>query len=554
MNPKTRLSILTVVALTVLLVFLSAQTVTFAATTEETAVSRALLWLRTQQQADGSIPSSVSGAYSGTTQAVLAIAAGNQEPHAWLSSGNQSPLDYLASQAITETDTITETGTTARLTLAVVASNDDPYDFGGVNLVERVHSYYNLASGQYGLDGDVVAQSLSILAISASVTEPQPITQTIPASATNLLKSWQQANGGWNIAEPCTCGPSNWCCPAVGADIDATGLAIQALIAAGEPATSITIVNALDFLDDQQQADGGWDTFGSTTGNTNSTAWALQGILAAGQDPEAAKWTKGVNNPIDFLLNVQQGDGKLQYSDPPPAWDPDLVLTTMQATPALARKPLPLRGRYVAVKKGLRWLQSQQQPDGSVPSVVSGAYNGTNQAVLAIAAGKEDPLSWDGSGPGNPDPIDYLKSQAIYETLTITNTGSCARTILSATASAQDPSSFGGVDLVTTLSNADFDPSTGQYGLAGDVVVQSLSIIALKSAGQTIPNSAVDLLKSWQQTNGGWNIAEPCVCGPPSGAVRLSAQTSTPPDWPSRRSLPPASRQTLQSFSMPWTS
>ena len=207
---KIRLGIVALVALTVLLTALSFQRVSLAATTEEMAVSRALLWLRTQQQADGSIPNAVSGAYNGTTQAVLTIVAGNQDPHTWLSSNNQSPLDYLASQVVTQTDTITETGTTARLTLAVVAAGDNPYNFGGVNLVQRLQSDYNSSTGQYGLAGDVVAQSLSIMALSAAVTDTQPITHTIPTTATNLLKSWQQTNGGWNIADPCVCAAPAW--------------------------------------------------------------------------------------------------------------------------------------------------------------------------------------------------------------------------------------------------------------------------------------------------------------------------------------------------------
>ncbi len=506
MNTRIRLGIVALVTLTVLLTTLSFQRVSLAATTEETAVSQALRWLRAQQQADGSIPSTVSGAYNGTTQAVLAIVAGNQDSHAWLSSNNQSPLDYLAGQAITQTDTITETGTAAWLTLAVVAAGENPYNFGGVNLVQRLQSYYDPATGQYGLAGDVPAQALSMMALSVAVTETQPITQTVPVTATELLKSWQDPGGGWGYAYPCT----GWCSP----DVDNTALAVQALVAAGEPVTSTSIISATGFLKSQQGDDGGFQSWG--TSNANSTAWGIQAVIAVGQDPTGADWTKNGHTPVSFLLSLQAGAGYFEYSDPPPGWQADLVLTTVQAVPALSGKPFPLKGRYVAVKKGLRWLQTQQQADGSVPSAVSGAYNGTNQAVLAIVAGGEDPLDWDSSGPGNPDPIDYLKSQAITETTTVTKTGSCARTILSAQASGQDPTSFGGVDLLSTLTITDYNSSTGQYGLAGDVVVQALSIIALKSAEQTIPVTATDLLKSWQQANGGWNIADPCVCAAPN--------------------------------------
>jgi hypothetical protein len=262
MNTKIRATLLALALLTALLTTLFSQGESLADSSQEMAVRRALLWLRTRQQPDGSIPNIVSDAYNGTNQAVLAIVAGNQDPHTWLSSNNLSPMDYLAGQAITQTDTITETGTTARLTLAVVAAGEDPYHFGGVNLVGRLQSYHDPVTGQYGLAGDVVAQSLSMLAVSAAVTDTQLITQTVPTTATNLLKSWQQASGGWNIAHPCACAAPTWCCPATGADIDATGLAIQALIAAGEPPTSAVLADASNYLANQQQNDGGWDTFG----------------------------------------------------------------------------------------------------------------------------------------------------------------------------------------------------------------------------------------------------------------------------------------------------
>lgn len=131
------------------------------------------------------------------------------------------------------------------------------------------------------------------------------------------------------------------CCPAVGADIDATGLAVQALIATGEPANSTVILNALDFLNEHQQGDAGWDTFGGSIGNTNSTAWAIQGVMAALQDPQEANWNKGNQSAWDMLLRVQHPSGYFEYSDPPPIWATDLVLNTLQAMPSVAGKPFP---------------------------------------------------------------------------------------------------------------------------------------------------------------------------------------------------------------------
>ena len=323
MNRKTYLgAILIIIAL--LAVFMASLPPSMAtATTRKTAINKALYWLRSQQQADGSIPS-LFDPYNGTSKAVLAIAAGNQDPHTWLSSDNRSPLDFLASQVITRTDTITETGTTAWLTLAVAAAGEDPYDFGGVDLVQRLQSYYDPATGQYGLSGDVPTQALSMMAVRAAG-------QTVPVTARELLKSWQDDSGGWGYAYPCT----GWCSP----DVDNTALVMQALIAAGEPVTSTTIISATEFLRSQQGDDGGFQSWGVS--NANSTAWGIQAILALGQDPAGAGWAKDGHTPVDYLLSLQADGGYFEYSSPPPGWAADLVLTTVQAIPALSGRPFP---------------------------------------------------------------------------------------------------------------------------------------------------------------------------------------------------------------------
>ncbi|MEA3345075.1 MAG: prenyltransferase/squalene oxidase repeat-containing protein [Chloroflexota bacterium] len=308
-----------------LAMFLASMSSSCAMIAVEKEASEALNWLRSQQQADGSIPSTVSGAYNGTSKAVLAIAAGNQDPHTWLSGDNKSPLDFLTSQAITRTDTITETGTAAWLTLAVVAAGEDPQNFGGVDLVQQLQDDYNSTTGQYGLEGDVLAQALSTMAVRATG-------QTVSMTATELVKSWQDPGGGWGYAYPCT----GRCSP----DVGNTALAMQALISAGEPVTSTAIVSATNFLKSQQGEDGGFQSWG--TSNANSTAWGIQALIAAGQDPAGPAWKKNGHTPMEYLLSLQADEGYFEYSSPPPDWAADLVLTTVQAVPALAGKPFPL--------------------------------------------------------------------------------------------------------------------------------------------------------------------------------------------------------------------
>jgi hypothetical protein len=73
------------------------------------------------------------------------------------------------------------------------------------------------------------------------------------------------------------------------------------------------------------------------TSNAQSTAWAVQGLVAAGRDPRKLKRTR---TPIQYLVSLQAGDGSVRYSrtsTQTPVW------VTAQALAALEGKPFPLR-------------------------------------------------------------------------------------------------------------------------------------------------------------------------------------------------------------------
>ena len=66
-----------------------------------------------------------------------------------------------------------------------------------------------------------------------------------------------------------------------------TGAAIQALVAAGRGRAPRRVEKALAYLRDAQRPDGGFPEFpGEAESNVASTAWAVQGIWAAGENPE----------------------------------------------------------------------------------------------------------------------------------------------------------------------------------------------------------------------------------------------------------------------------
>jgi prenyltransferase beta subunit len=137
----------------------------------------------------------------------------------------------------------------------------------------------------------------------------------------------QDSDGGFNFA---TAGTSS--------DVDDTGAALQALAGADGSAAARARARAVAFIRAQQGSDGGFPSTPGADSNAQSTAWAVQGLLASGVDPDSLH-RGGAPSPLRYLSSLIGADGHVHYSrssDQTPVW------VTAQATMALARKPLPL--------------------------------------------------------------------------------------------------------------------------------------------------------------------------------------------------------------------
>jgi hypothetical protein len=157
------------------------------------------------------------------------------------------------------------------------------------------------------------------------------LSETIPPLAVSYLEGLQQPDGAWE-----------WDV-GFGTDTNSTALAVQALIAAGESPGSSTIVNALVYFEGAQNDDGGFpyspiSPFG-TDSDTNSTAYVVQALLAAGEDPSAAPWVVNNTSPISYLVGMQLADGSFEWQPGVPG---DRQSSTRQAIPALLGRSFPL--------------------------------------------------------------------------------------------------------------------------------------------------------------------------------------------------------------------
>jgi hypothetical protein len=273
----------------------------------EIRAARALAWMNEQQLADGSWASFMGNAGS-TADAVLAYAAAGFDPATVMAAGSpNSAMDYLATQAVT----FTAKGPDAagKLAVAVVAAGQDAASFGGVDIpYVLTNTHYSASLGGFGVITNTWHQAWAILGLAAAG-------EAVPVSATQTLIALQQPDGGWkyDLANS----PWNTTTP------DSTGLALQALIAGGVPVANAAVQDGLAFLQSQQDAQGGW-------GNANSTAYAIQGLLAAGEG--LADWAKEDATPLEALMAYQKVDGPFVWAW---SWPGDNGLATWQAIPTM---------------------------------------------------------------------------------------------------------------------------------------------------------------------------------------------------------------------------
>jgi hypothetical protein len=119
-------------------------------------------------------------------------------------------------------------------------------------------------------------------------------------------------------------------------DVDDTGAALEAL--AGDHAAASTMARATAFLRRQQDRDGGFPSQPGMGSNAQSTAWAIQGLEAAGASP-ATLHRGGAISPLAYLDSLVAPNGAVRYSrgvTQTPVW------VTGEALMAMEGKPLPI--------------------------------------------------------------------------------------------------------------------------------------------------------------------------------------------------------------------
>jgi energy-coupling factor transport system substrate-specific component len=342
----------------------------------------AVSWLRGAQNGDGGFgfARGETSSPAMTGWAALGLEAAGVNPLD-VDRGDATPITYLAGTA----GEISTTGDIERTILLLRGAGLDPRRFQGHDLVRRLLA-------RRGGDGSWAQQvnptAFGILALSAAGSASGN------ARSAAWLRDNQNQDGGWGFAAKAASDP------------DSTGAALQALAASGSRAGTSRGVN---YLRGVQRSGGGFALAGGPV-NAQSTAWAVQGLAAAGLSPASVR--SGGRSALDYLASDQARDGHYRYSS---ATDQTPVWVTGQALLAVNGRPFPLAPvpRAVSDAAGVTGSSTAKRGSAKSPAGTASAKAGKRAKATATTpsapSGQADPIPFapasatrDGGGGGLP--------------------------------------------------------------------------------------------------------------------------------------------------------
>jgi energy-coupling factor transport system substrate-specific component len=323
------------------------------ATAKASSVTRGANWLESQQRPSGGF-AAASGRDAGaemTAWAMLALAAAGRNPLDVTKDG-KSPVDFLRSHG----DEIKDAGDIARTILALEAAGADPRHFAGENLVERLLAQRR-QSGSY--QGWPASSAYAVLALRAAGANDAT------AKTLDWLRKVQSKDGSWGN-EPGDPGTP-----------EVTGAVLQALASGSDAGDS-----ALAYMRKAKRPNGGFAPGNNLAANAQATAWASEGLLAAGKDP--ADFGAGKSS-FSYLRDLQADDG---YFLEAPGQEASPVWVTADAL-------VPLSGHSLPVKAPPREPQpksSSKTKEQAIAKKAGGLAPSTSSAGVPPASPGESPL------------------------------------------------------------------------------------------------------------------------------------------------------------------
>jgi Prenyltransferase and squalene oxidase repeat len=281
------------------------------------SLSPELSYLTSAQNSDGGFGGSRGQGSSElyTAWTAMGLAAAGRDP-ADVSRDGHSVLDSLRA----EVSTLQGLGDAERTILAARACGASAYSFAGHDLVAEV---LRARANDNSFDHQVNLTAFAIFALRAVGHSPG---FAAIREAAGWIERQQNSDGGFSFGVH---GSSS--------DVDDTGAALQALVDAGARNARV-LGAAAAYLIRSQNLDGGYPQQYGGESNAQSTAWAIQGLIAAGRNPNSVR-RRGSRSPIGYLESLLAPGGSVRYSrtgSQTPVW------VTAQALIALAGRTFPV--------------------------------------------------------------------------------------------------------------------------------------------------------------------------------------------------------------------
>jgi energy-coupling factor transport system substrate-specific component len=281
------------------------------------SLSREVSFLASVQNGDGGFGAARGQATSElySAWAAMGLASAGRNPAAFR-RGDHSVCDALRARI----GSLSGVADYERTVLAARACGASAYSFAGRDLVAEVMRARR-SDGSFGEQVNLTSFAIFALASVGHSSSYPPIRR-----AAGWIEHQQNADGGFSFG-----GRSGT------SDVDDTAAVLQALIDAGARDQRVR-GTAWRYLMRSQNPDGGFPQQRGGESNAQSTAWAVQGLIAGGVNP-ATVHRGGSRSPIGYLESLVTSGGSIRYSRTSaqtPVW------VTAQALVALARRVFPV--------------------------------------------------------------------------------------------------------------------------------------------------------------------------------------------------------------------
>jgi len=323
------------------------------------AISQGADWLESQQRPSGGFAAD-SGREAGaemTSWTMLALAAAGRNPLD-VTNGGKSPVDFLR----THIDEVKDAGDVARTILALEAAGVDPRSFAGEDLVQRLLAQQRDSGSYQGWPATSAYAVLALRSAGAGGT----------AKTVEWLRNVQGDDGGWGNE------PKQPSTPEV------TGAVLQVL-SPGSDASD----RALSYMRKAKRANGGFAPGNNLSANAQATAWASQGLLAAGKDP--AGFGSGKSS-LAYMRDLQAGDGHFLEA---PGQEASPVWVTADVL-------VPLSGGYLPISAPPRAPKPTEKSSPSTSSEsASGGSTPTGKSSPSVPSTLKSLENFGGGGGSN---------------------------------------------------------------------------------------------------------------------------------------------------------